>query len=226
MHLKVAVDWSFVETAILVVDLAGTHWFFPVPHSTHSAPIDQVGAMSPFFAHAESAYKLFACWLGDDALAMSFAGVPLSFVDGAVGVDVLSDSVSFVVVDLPDVFVFAEPGPFEFGPCLESAQVVFLVVPEVEAFTVEHVVFVMAIVVFVVLEDLQGQTVPPPVFELTVIHVAVDPHPCCSQPTRQKGRLLQTLRQLQTASIHFRLQVLHRTVNVIGQKGPSIIICF
>ena len=120
---------------------------------------------------------------------------------------------SFVVLDFPDVLVFSPPCAFFLGPCLEHTQEVFLVVPEIEAFIVEHVVFEVAEVVLVVLEDLEGQSCSPSIFECSVVDVAVDPDSLEAQfPCDHRG-LLQAVSKVQLVAINSDFELLQRVLH-------------
>lgn len=52
-----------------------------------------------------------------------------------------------------------------------------IVIPKIEALSMEHVIFEISIVVFVVLEYLKSKTISSSVLELTIVNISVDPDP-------------------------------------------------
>jgi hypothetical protein len=107
---------------------------------------------------------------------VSFALIPLALIYAAVGVDISPDAMSPVVFDLSDIFMPTPPCAFLFCTRLKNSHKVFMSIPEVEPFAVEHIISIVAVVVFAAGEDLKSQSISSPTFELTVVYVSVYPN--------------------------------------------------
>lgn len=87
----------------------------------------------------------------------------------------------FIIFYLSYVFILSAPSSFFFCSCFEDTQEVFVIVPEIETFSMKHVVSIIAIVVLIALEDLKGQAISSPVFELAIIDITIDPYSLISK---------------------------------------------
>jgi len=150
---------------------------FSIPTATEPTIIDEIGSISIFFAILESTHKLVARRFDYNCCSVSFSLEPFSFINASIGIYVCANSMSPVVLDLPNIFVLSPPGALDLCTRLEQSQEVLACAPIIKPFSVKHVVLVVAVVIFVILEDLESQSISTTIMKITIVYISIDPYP-------------------------------------------------
>jgi hypothetical protein len=90
---------------------------------------------------------------------------------------------TFISLDLPDVFSLAFPSSLYFISSLEHAQEVLIIIPKIESFSVKEVVLKMTVVVLSIRKYFEADSISSCIEERAVVDIPIDPDAL----TRQLG---------------------------------------